>query len=391
MSVAEKRRRLSRVAEVLPPSGIRRFFDLVATMPGVITLGVGEPDFPTPWHICDAVLHSLRRGETSYTSNYGLLELRQAIAHMLADDFGVSYDPESEILITAGVSEAIDLALRACVGPGDEVIVPEPCYVSYKSCAILAGAEAVIVPTTASEGFKLRPEALRAAVTERSRALVVGYPNNPTGAVMTREELAPIAQVAAEHDLLVISDEIYGRLTYEREHTCFASLPGMRERTILLNGFSKAYAMTGWRVGFAAAPADLLDAMMRIHSYTALCASTTGQNAALEALRAGRREMESMIAQYNQRRRLFAKGLNDLGLECPAPQGAFYAFPSVRATGMSSEEFCEKLLYEREVAAVPGTAFGACGEGHVRCSYATSTDNLKEALRRLQLFMRDHT
>jgi len=384
------RQRLSLVAQVLPPSGIRRFFDLVATMPEVITLGVGEPDFATPWHICDALLHALRRGETSYTSNYGLLSLRQAIAEMLARDYGVSYDPETEILITVGVSEAIDLALRACVGPGEQVIVAEPCYVAYKACVILAGAEPVIVPTTAAEGFKLRPDALRAALTPRTKALIISYPNNPTGAVMTREELAAIAAVAIDHDLLVISDEIYARLTYEGQHTCLASLPDMRDRTILLNGFSKAYAMTGWRVGFAAAPADILEAMMRIHSYTALCAPITGQNAALEALRAGRPEMESMIAEYDQRRRLFVKGLNDIGLECPPPQGAFYAFPSIHATGLSSEEFCEKLLYQQKVAAVPGTAFGACGEGHIRCTYANSMDNLKEALRRLQLFMHAH-
>jgi len=384
------RQRLSLVAQVLPPSGIRRFFDLVATMPEVITLGVGEPDFATPWHICDALLHALRRGETSYTSNYGLLSLRQAIAEMLARDYGVSYDPETEILITVGVSEAIDLALRACVGPGEQVIVAEPCYVAYKACVILAGAEPVIVPTTAAEGFKLRPEALWTALTPRTKALIISYPNNPTGAVLTREELAAIAAVAIDHDLLVISDEIYARLTYEGQHTCLASLPDMRDRTILLNGFSKAYAMTGWRVGFAAAPADILEAMMRIHSYTALCAPITGQNAALEALRAGRPEMESMIAEYDQRRRLFVKGLNDIGLECPPPQGAFYAFPSIHATGLSSEEFCEKLLYEQKVAAVPGTAFGACGEGHIRCTYANSMDNLKEALRRLQLFMHAH-
>jgi aminotransferase len=387
VSVTDVRQRLSRLAQVLPPSGIRRFFDLVATMPDAITLGVGEPDFATPWHICNAMLHALRRGETHYTSNLGLEELRREIARMLEEDFGVGYDPEREVLVTSGVSEAIDLAVRALVDPGDEVIVPEPCYVSYKACAFLAGAEPVVVPTRAEDGFRLRPEALQAVLTPRTKAVILGYPSNPTGATMPRAELAGIARVVSEADLLVIFDEIYAYLTYEGEHTCFASLPGMRERTILLNGFSKAYAMTGWRVGFAAAPADIIQAMTKIHGYTALCAPVTAQVGALEALRRGAPDRQAMVAQYDQRRRFLVKALNDIGLDCPTPQGAFYTFPSVARSGLRSEPFCEQLLREQQVAAVPGTAFGECGEGHIRCTYATSMDQLREAVRRLAAFV----
>ncbi len=390
MSLTAARQRVSRLAQVLPPSGIRRFFDLVATIPDAITLGVGEPDFPTPWHICNAMLHALRRGDTHYTSNRGLAELRRAIARVLEADFSVAYHPESELLVTTGVSEAIDLALRASVDPGDEVIVPEPCYVSYKACAVLAGAEPVVVPTRAEDGFRLRPEALRAAITPRTKALIMGYPNNPTGATMPTQELAAIAEVVREADLLVIFDEIYAYLTYEGRHTCFSALPHMRERTVLLNGFSKAYAMTGWRLGFAAAPADLVEAMTKIHGYTALCAPVTAQVAAVEALRAGEPDRQAMVAQYDQRRRFFVKALTDAGLDCQTPQGAFYVFPSIASTGLDSEAFCERLLREQKVAAVPGTAFGACGEGHIRCTYATGMDQLREAVRRLAAFVRSH-
>jgi aminotransferase len=391
MSESSAPERTSRLVRELPPSGIRQFFELVVGVPDVITLGVGEPDFATPWHICDAILHALRRGHTSYTSNYGLLELRQEIAAMLERDYGVQYNPESEIIVTAGVSEALDVLLRAILNPGDEVIVPEPCYVAYKACVSLAGGRPVVVETRSEDGWTLRPEAVREAVTARTRALLIGYPNNPTGAVMTREQLQRIVDVAAEADLLLISDEIYGRLTYEGTHTCVPGLSGAWERTVLLNGFSKAYAMTGWRIGFAAGPADIIEAMVKIHAYTALCAPITGQVAAIEALRNGAAAMASMAAEFDQRRRLVIRGLAEAGLSCFEPKGAFYAFPSVTITGLSSEEFCRRLLHEEKVAIVPGTAFGECGEGYVRCTYANSFEALREALARLKRFVSSHT
>ncbi|MFQ6096341.1 MAG: aminotransferase class I/II-fold pyridoxal phosphate-dependent enzyme [Armatimonadota bacterium] len=387
MSTSTTHSRIARLPQSLSPSGIRAFFDVVATMPDVITLGVGEPDFPTPWHICDAVLHSLRRGETSYTSNPGTLELRTEIARMLARERGVEYDPGSQVLITVGVSEGLDLALRAILDPGDEVIVPEPCFPAYKACVILAGGHPTIVETKADHQFRLQVADVRAAITPRTKAIIIGYPNNPTGAVMSREDLLPIAQLAREHDLIVISDEIYDCLTYEGAHTCFASLPHMADRTILLNGFSKAYAMTGWRVGYAAGPRDILSAMTKIHSYSIMCAPTLAQAGALEALRNGRNARERMIAEYDQRRRFVVRRLNDMGLQCFWPRGAFYAFPSIEATGLSAEDFSRALLQEQKVAAVPGTAFGQCGEGHVRCTYANSMENLREALARLAAFV----
>lgn len=391
MSESERAERTSRLVRDLPPSGIREFFDLVIGVPDVITLGVGEPDFATPWHICDAILHALREGQTSYTSNYGLLELRQEIAVMLQRDYGVEYDPEEEVVVTSGVSEALDVLLRAVLDPGDEVIVPEPCYVAYKACVSLAGGRPVAIETRSEDGWTLRPEAVREAITPRTRALLIGYPNNPTGAVMTREELQQIVDAAAEADLLLISDEIYSRLTYEGSHTCVPGVPGAWERTVLLNGFSKAYAMTGWRIGFAAGPPDIIDAMVKIHAYTALCAPITGQVAAIEALRHGTPSMESMAAEFEQRRRLFLEGLADAGLSCFEPKGAFYAFPSVAVTGLSSEEFCRRLLHQEKVAIVPGTAFGECGEGYVRCTYANSFEALREALARLKRFVSGHT
>jgi aminotransferase len=377
------RRTCSQLAQELPPSGIREFFDLVQTRADVISLGVGEPDFHTPWKICDAVVDSLRRGQTSYTSNWGTLALREAVAVDLERRYQVAYDPGSQILITNGVSEAVDLVMRAILDPGDEVLVPEPCYVSYKPAVTLATGQPVVVETTEADEFKLQPEALEAAITPRTKALFLSYPNNPTGAVMTREELAAVARLCEQHDLLVISDEVYAHLTYLGEHTCFASLPGMHERTIVLNGFSKAYAMTGWRLGYAAGPADILETMMRIHSYTALCAPVVAQIGGVEALLHAEEEMLEMVGQYNQRRRLLVKGLRDLGLSCFEPGGAFYTFPSIRSTGLSSKEFSRLLLFEENVAAVPGTAFGECGEGHLRCTYATDIEELKEALQRI--------
>ncbi len=377
----------SRVAS-LPPSGIRRFFDLVASMDDVISLGVGEPDFPTPWRIRDAAIDGLRRNQTSYTSNRGLPALRELIAEYMANEFGVPYEPETEILVTVGVSEGLDLAMRALLEPGDEVLVPEPCYVSYKPCVALAGGVPVVVPTTADDEFKLMPDAVEAAITPRTRALLFGYPNNPTGAVMSRDELLPIAELAERHDLIVVSDEIYAHLTYDGHiHTCFAALPGMRERTIVLNGFSKAYAMTGWRIGFACGPAEMIEAMNRIHSYTALCAPIMAQIGAIEALRNCHRERATMIDAYDQRRRFLVSSLRELGLECFEPLGAFYAFPSVESTGLDCETFAERLLMEKKVAVVPGVAFGESGRGHVRCCYAASMEQLREAVARIAEFL----
>lgn len=381
-------RRLSRLIEGLAPSGIREFFDLVIGMEDVISLGVGEPDFATPWHICDAAIAAMREGITSYTSNAGLMDLRCAISRDLQCRYGVEYNPESEILTTVGVSEGLDLVMRATQNPGDEVVVPEPTYVSYKPSVELAGGVAVGVPTDAEHEFKLLPEALEACITPKTKAILMGYPNNPTGATMSRAELAPIAEVCARHNLLVLSDEIYAHLTYEGEHTCFASLPGMAERTVVFNGFSKAYAMTGWRLGYACGPREIIEAMNRIHAYVALCAPISAQVGALEALTNGETEMRRMVAEYDQRRRLFVKGLNDIGLPCFMPRGAFYAFPRVAHLGLSSKEFSRRLLFEHKVAAVPGDAFGPCGEGYLRCTYATSMDNLKIALERMNIFVK---
>ncbi|MBX5436192.1 MAG: aminotransferase class I/II-fold pyridoxal phosphate-dependent enzyme [Alicyclobacillaceae bacterium] len=356
-------------------------------MDDVISLGVGEPDFVTPWHIREACVYALERGYTSYTSNRGLPELRQAIAEYLTG-FDLHYDPERELLVTIGGSEAIDICLRAIITPGDEVLLPEPAYVSYRPCAVLAGARPVAVPTRAEDGFRLTSEQLARAVTPRTKALILCYPNNPTGAVMDGADLAAVAKVVEDHDLLVISDEIYAELTYGRRHVSIASLPGMRDRTVLVSGMSKAFAMTGWRIGYAAAPPDIMDAMLKIHQYTILCAPVMGQLAALEALRNGRAEKERMVERYDQRRRLIVQGLNDLGLRCHEPKGAFYAFPDIRSTGLSSEEFAERLLQEARVAVVPGNVFGEAGEGFVRCSYATSMDQIQRALERMERFVR---
>ena len=380
--------RVSPLVRSIPPSGIRRFFDIVAEMSGVVSLGVGEPDFVTPWHIRESCVHGLQRGYTSYTSNYGLLELRQEIARMLETDYGVIYDPKCEALITVGVSEALDLAMRALLSPGDEVLVPEPCYVSYNACVSLAGGVPVSVCSSRENEFRVTVDQLAAALTPRTKALLIGYPNNPTGAVMSREDLAAIARFAEQHDLIVISDEIYASLTYDGEHTCFASLPGMRDRTILLNGFSKAYAMTGWRIGYAMGNADFIGAMTKIHQYTMLCAPITAQIAAIEAIKQGTASRNKMVDEYDRRRRLMVDGLRNIGLDCFEPRGAFYVFPSIRNTGLTSLQFAEQLLQAEKVALVPGDAFGACGEGFVRCSYASSSKNLSEALDRIGRFVK---
>ncbi len=381
---------VAKKVQAVPPSGIRRFFDIAATMEDVISLGIGEPDFTTPPAIVRAGIASLEAGETHYTSNSGILALRVALADHLERLYGVHYDPEQELLITVGVSEALYLALVATVDHGDEVIVPEPCFVSYKPEVLFSGGTPVVVPTGVENGFQVLAEQVEEAITARTKALLVGYPNNPTGAVMTRDRLLEIARLAEKHDLLVISDEIYDRLVYGMKHTCFASLPGMRERTILLGGFSKAYAMTGWRIGYAAAPADLLGAMRKVHQYTIMSAPTTAQFAALEALRNGEEAVQEMRARYDRRRRLIVDGLNSIGLTCFEPRGAFYAFPSIATTGMSDEEFSERLLMEERVACVPGSAFGACGAGHVRCSYATAYEKIEQALERIARFARRH-
>ena len=376
--------------QTVPPSGIRRFFDIAATMDDVISLGIGEPDFATPPGIIRAGIGSLEAGETHYTSNSGIMELRVALAEHLERLYGVRYDPETELLITVGVSEALYLALTATMDPGDQVIVPEPCFVSYNPEVIFAGGQPVNVRTDMEHNFQLLAPQVEKAITGRTKSLLLAYPNNPTGAVMSRERLLDIARLAEKHDLLVISDEIYDRLVYGVEHTCFASLPGMQKRTILLGGFSKAYAMTGWRIGYAAAPAEILGAMRKVHQYTIMSAPTTAQFAALEALRRGEEAVQEMRARYDRRRRLIVDGLNSIGLTCFEPKGAFYAFPSIAATGMSDEEFSERLLMEEKVACVPGSAFGSCGAGHVRCSYATAYEQIEEALERMARFAQRH-
>jgi aminotransferase len=381
---------ISRRVDSLSPSGIRKFFDILSAMEGAISLGVGEPDFTTPWNISEAGIYSLEKGYTMYTSNKGLLDLRQELARNLRSRYGVEYDPETEILITVGVSEGLDLAMRSIINPKDEVLSPDPSYVSYGPCTVLAEGVFVLVPTTVENDFKVKASDIEKRVTDRTKAILIGYPNNPTGAVMERHELVEVAEVARKHDLIVVSDEIYDRLVYGIEHTCFASLPDMKERTILLGGFSKAYAMTGWRVGYAAARPEIIEAMTKVHQYTMLCAPIIAQMAATEALRAGEAAVQEMVADYDRRRRVMLKGLNDIGLACFEPRGAFYCFPSVKVTGLSSEEFAEKLLVEEKVAVVPGQAFGDSGEGYVRCCYATALSDIEEALRRMGRFVERH-
>ena len=372
----------------LKPSAIRRFFDIAATMDDVLSLGIGEPDFVTPEPILEAGIRSLERGATHYTSNSGLMELRTALAEHLEKRYGVTYDPVKEIVITVGVSEALYLAMTALLDPGDEVIIPTPCFVSYQAEAALAGGVPVELPTFAEDKFQLRPAALEAAISPRTKAVLIAYPNNPTGAVASRETLLALAGIADKHDLIVISDELYDQLVYEVPHVCFPALPGMWERTILLGGFSKNYAMTGWRIGFAAAPAGMLQGLLRVHQYTIMSAPTTAQAAAIVALKHGHKHVEEMRSEYNRRRKLIVSGLNDLGLPTIEPHGAFYAFPSIAASGMDDETFAQKLLEEERLAVIPGSGFGAGGEGYVRCSYATAYEKIEEALRRMERFMR---
>ncbi|WP_461202581.1 aminotransferase [Anoxybacillus sp. TBDG-1] len=371
----------------LKPSGIRRFFDLAASMEGVISLGVGEPDFITPWSVREACILSLEQGYTSYTANAGLWELRKEISHYLARRFEVLYDPANEIIVTVGASQALDVSLRAILDPGDEVIVVEPSFVSYAPLVALAGGVPIPIQTSGKHQFKLQPEQIEQVVTPKTKALIICSPNNPTGTVLNREELAQIARIVAKHDLLVISDEIYAELCYEEQYTSFPAIDRMRERTILINGFSKGFAMTGWRLGFIAAPRELATAMLKIHQYTMMCAPTMAQYAAIEALQNGAGDVEEMRKSYRQRRNFFVQSLNEIGLSCHIPGGAFYAFPSIQSTGMTSEQFAERLLLEEKVAVVPGHVFGASGEGYIRCSYASSLEQLQEAIRRMRRFL----
>ena len=371
----------------IPRSGIRDFFEIVQSMDDVISLGIGEPDFATPWHIREAAIYSLEKGRTGYSSNLGLPRLRRAISGYVEEHFGVLYEPLSEVLVSVGVSEAIDIALRAILNPGDEVLYHEPCYVSYSPTVVLARGVARAIPTKSADHFVLRAEAVARAVTPRSKLLMLNFPTNPTGATMPREELEKIAAICVEHDLIVLSDEIYSELTYDSAaHPSLAALPGMKERTILLHGVSKAYAMTGWRIGFACAPQPVIEAMMKIHQYAILCAPIMGQEAAIEALERGEESMLKMRREYEMRRNYIVRGFNELGLECFKPRGAFYVFPKIASTGLTSREFSLQLLQEKKVAVVPGNAFGASGEDHVRCSYATSLDQIKIALERIGEF-----
>ena len=372
----------------IPRSGIREFFDIVQSQAGVISLGVGEPDFTTPWHIREAAIYALEQGRTSYTSNLGLLKLRQAISAHLETHFNVSYDPQTQVLIAVGVSEALDIALRALINPGDEVLYHEPCYVSYSPSVALAYGVAVPISCSAENGFAVKADAIEKAITPRSKVLMLNFPTNPTGGTMTRVELLKIAEVVMRHNLIVITDEIYSELTFEGDHVSIAALPGMRERTIFLHGFSKAYAMTGFRIGYACGPAELIEAMMRIHQYSMLCASIISQEAALEAIQRGEPDTIEMRDQYRARRNYIVSALNDLGLTCHLPRGSFYAFPCIKSTGLASKEFALRLLRQEKVACVPGGAFGPSGEGYLRCCFATSLDQIQVAMERMARFLK---
>lgn len=380
---------LSDKVQVIKPSGIRKFFDIAATMEGVISLGVGEPDFPTPSNVQEAGIRSINEKGTTYTANVGLMELRRAISKYLENRFRLEYDPQDQILVTVGASEAVDLALRAVVNPGDEVLVPEPTYVSYAPSAILAGGVAVPVPTYEKDDFRLTAESIRALITPKTKAIVFCYPNNPTGAVMEKEDLMAIAAVLREHDILVIADEIYAELVYGIEHISIASLPGMYERTLLINGFSKAFSMTGWRLGYACGPQELMDAMKKIHQYVIMCAPTMSQWAAIEALENGLHEVERMRVEYDKRRQTIVQGFRDMGLSCFEPKGAFYCFPRISDLGLTSDEFCNELLAAEKVAVVPGSAFGESGEGFIRVSYAYSIESIKQALVKIDRFIQN--
>ena len=380
---------LSDTVVSMKPSGIRKFFDIANTMEDVISLGVGEPDFRTPWQIRSAGIRSLERGKTRYTSNRGLEELRTEISRYVERKYDVSYTPDSDILVTVGGSEAIDAAIRAIVNPGDEIIIPQPSYVCYEPITRLAGGVPVIINTKAENDFKITPAELIEKITDRTKALILPYPCNPTGAIMEKEDLEAIARVLRDKDILVISDEIYAELTFGAKHTSIASIDGMRERVVLINGFSKTFSMTGWRLGYACGPAEIIKQITKIHQFAIMCAPTTSQFAACEALRSCDDEVERMKEEYDIRRKIITKGFCDIGLECREPKGAFYAFPSIQSTGMSSEEFCEKLLYSKRVAIVPGTAFGDSGEGFVRASYCYSVEHIKEALTRIEAFLKE--
>lgn len=374
--------------EHVPPSGIRKYFDIAAGIEDVISLGVGEPDFVTPWHIREMCIHSLEKGETAYTSNFGIPELREEISKRYKRDYGLDYDPEHEILVTTGVSEALDIAIRCVINPSDEILIVQPTYVAYIPEIILSGGIPVVVQTHAENDFKIKPEELRSKITPKTKALIINYPHNPTGAVMTREDYEAIAPIIEENNLVVISDEVYECMTYEGVHTPFSAVDGMKERTIILNGFSKAYAMTGLRLGYILAPPELISAMMMIHQYCMMCAPVTSQIGGIEALRNGEEEMKTMIREFNRRRILIVDGFNKLGLDCFEPKGAFYAFPSIKSTGLTSEEFADKFFAARHVITIPGTAFGEAGEGHMRCAYATSRDDIKIALDRFDDFLK---
>lgn len=376
--------------KAVPASGIRKFFDLVSSSKDVVSLGVGEPDFVTPWHVREAAIYSLEKGYTMYTSNFGILELREAISHYIRRDYGVHYNPKTEVLVTVGSSEALDLALRAVVNPGDEVLVPEPCFVSYKPCAIFSGGVPVPVETYEDDNYQLDVKELQKKVTPKTKVLLMGYPSNPTGAIMPENKLIDVAAFVKKNNLFVIADELYHKLTYDGKHACFTSLPGMKERTILINGFSKTHAMTGWRIGFACAAPDILEAMMKIHQYIMMCASIMGQKAALEALKNGDSHVEDMRQKYDERRRYLIQALRSIGMKCFEPGGAFYAFPNIKKYGMSSDEFASKLFAEQKVVVVPGNAFGDCGEGFIRLSYASSIRNLEKAVERMARFLKKH-
>ncbi len=378
---------LSSTVQSIQPSGIRRFFDLASSMENVISLGVGEPDFVTPWNVIEASYHSLEQGYTAYTANAGLFELRKEISRYMKRRFGVTYSAEDEIVVTVGASQAIDIALRAVLNPGEEVIVVEPSFVSYAPTVTLAGGVPVPVNTYSEDDFKLQPEQIEEAITDKTKVLMLCSPNNPTGTVLSKGDLERIAEVVEKHDLLVISDEIYAELTYDEPYTSFPAVKNMRDRTILISGFSKAFAMTGWRLGFACGPKAILQAMLKIHQYTMMCAPTMAQHAALEALVNGQKDVVKMKESYRQRRSLVIHALEEMGLSCHVPGGAFYVFPSIEKTGLSSEEFAEQLLMKEQVAVVPGSVFGESGEGHVRCSYATSVQKLEEAMRRIDRFL----
>ena len=381
------RNRINTVVRDIPRSGIRDFFDIVTTMKDVISLGIGEPDFDTPWHVREATVHAIERGATHYSSNLGYIELRRALSKYVAANFGAEYNPDNEVLVTVGVSEALDLALRALINPGEEVLYHEPCYVSYRATILFAGGTPLAVETKAENGFRLTRAMLEAKWTPKTKLLMLNFPNNPTGAIMSRADLEDIAKFAIEKDLIVITDEIYAELTYDTPHTSIVSLPGLKERTIFLHGFSKAWAMTGFRLGYACGPAELIDAMMKVHQYTMLCASSLAQKAAIEALTRPDIDVGEMVGEYRRRRNFIASAFADMGLECHRPLGAFYAFPSVAKFKLPAKEFALKFLADEKVAVVPGTAFGECGEGFVRCAYATSLDNIKEAMVRLKRFV----